>query len=113
MRNISYSQNQEDVLLSLALHDIDAGFYIDVGASHPEVDSVTKHFYDLGWHGINIEPDLEAYELFTEHRKRDQNFNLAIGSTNSEVMFYKSSVLGRHSLKSENAEFLGTVKRET
>ena len=33
-----------------------SGFYVDVGAGHPEIASVTKHFYDLGWHGINIEP---------------------------------------------------------
>ena len=33
-----------------------SGFYVDVGAGHPTEDSVTRHFYDLGWRGINVEP---------------------------------------------------------
>lgn len=107
--NVSYAQNQEDVLLALALGDVSRGFYIDIGASHPEIDSVTKHFYDKGWQGVNVEPEPMAYELFLESRSRDHNFNLAIGETNSEVLFFKSSIPGRHSLKEEYAEYLGNT----
>ena len=53
---ISYAQNMEDVLLWRALHDVQAGFYIDVGAADPRLDSVTMAFYERGWHGINIDP---------------------------------------------------------
>ena len=49
MQMISYAQNHEDVLLRRAFPDQDAGFYLDVGAAHPVIDSVTKHFYDRGW----------------------------------------------------------------
>jgi hypothetical protein len=56
MRFISYAQNFEDVMLWRALKGLKKGFYIDVGAHDPEVDSVTKAFYDRGWCGINIEP---------------------------------------------------------
>ena len=62
MSMISYAQNQEDVLLRREFPDCTNGFYIDVGANDPVWDSVTKHFYDRGWHGINIEPGLEPYE---------------------------------------------------
>lgn len=113
MSIVSYSQNQEDVLLSLALGDVTLGFYIDIGASHPEIDSVTKHFYDLGWHGINVEPEHEAFELFVKSRQRDLNFNLAIGEINSEVPFYVSSIRGRHSLIRENAEYMGETTNKT
>ena len=53
MRFISYAQNYEDVMLWRALQHIENGFYIDVGAAWPDVDSVTKAFYDKGWRGIN------------------------------------------------------------
>ncbi len=54
---ISYAQNQEDVLLNRVFQGLSDGFYIDVGANDPVVDSVTKLFYDRGWTGINVEPD--------------------------------------------------------
>ena len=54
---ISYAQNFEDVILWRALRDVPNGFYIDIGAGHPVADSVTMHFYEHGWRGINVEPD--------------------------------------------------------
>ena len=74
----SFSQNLEDVMLWRALKDIDKGFYIDVGAAWPDTDSVTKAFYDLQWHGINIEPDFEFYQLLRDQRPRDINIPNAI-----------------------------------
>lgn len=56
MTFISYAQNFEDVRLWRALKQFEHGFYIDVGANDPSHDSVTKAFYDHGWHGINVEP---------------------------------------------------------
>src|SRR5215470_12416094 len=55
MSFISYAQNYEDVMLWRALKHIDQGFYIDVGANDPDIDSVTKAFYERGWRGINVE----------------------------------------------------------
>ena len=52
----SYAQTYEDVMLARAFAGRTEGFYIDVGAQDPRFDSVTKAFYDLGWHGINLEP---------------------------------------------------------
>ena len=52
---ISYAQTREDVLLWRALHNVDRGFYIDVGAHDPTALSVTRAFYDHGWHGIDVE----------------------------------------------------------
>jgi hypothetical protein len=46
MSFVSYAQNFEDVMLWRALRDIKGGFYIDVGANSPGMDSVTKAFYD-------------------------------------------------------------------
>ncbi len=45
MTFISFAQNAEDVMLWRALGHVRAGFYIDVGAQDPELDSVTHAFY--------------------------------------------------------------------
>ena len=56
MTMISYAQNHEDVLLQRVFPECEDGFYIDVGASDPIVDSVTKHFYDRGWPASTSSP---------------------------------------------------------
>jgi FkbM family methyltransferase len=69
---ISYAQNAEDVVLRRALRD-DAGFYVDVGAGDPVTGSVTKHFYDRGWCGLNVEPHPEPFRRLVRARPRDRN----------------------------------------
>lgn len=70
---ISYSQNFEDVILNRFFKNTNIGFYVDVGAHDPIIDSVTKHFYDKGWSGINIEPVNLAFKKLQAERKRDIN----------------------------------------
>ena len=86
---ISYSQNFEDVILYRALKGVDKGFYIDVGAWDPVVDSVTKAFYDRGWRGINIEPVRAFYEKLLADRPEDVNLMVAVGSRNGLVRFFE------------------------
>lgn len=77
-----YSQNFEDVMLARCFSDRSQGFYIDVGAQHEEVESVTKHFYEAGWSGVNIEPVKEFAETF-KCRKRDMTLCCAAGAQES------------------------------
>jgi FkbM family methyltransferase len=88
MTFISYAQNSEDVLLWRALGHIKDGFYIDVGASDPVEHSVTKAFYDAGWHGINLEPLPTHVAAFAEQRPRDLNLAVAAGSRQGELTLY-------------------------
>lgn len=53
---VSYAQNFEDVILWRALKHVKKGFYIDVGAQDPVVDSVSLGFYERGWRGVHVEP---------------------------------------------------------
>jgi FkbM family methyltransferase len=80
MTFISYAQNFEDVMLWRALKDVPDGFYVDVGAYSPTLDSVTRAFYDRGWRGINIEPNPVFYAMLESERLRDINLQLAIGN---------------------------------
>jgi FkbM family methyltransferase len=88
MKFISYAQNNEDVLLWRALGRIENGFYIDVGANDPVEHSVTKAFYDAGWHGINIEPLPVHIDAFQEQRPRDTNLAVAAGSEDGSLTLY-------------------------
>ena len=89
MTFISYAQNFEDVILHRALKNVKSGFYIDVGANDPVIDSVTKSFYDSGWRGINIEPVKEWFEKLQQERPGDINLQLAAGNHKGDVDFYE------------------------
>lgn len=94
MSFISYSQNFEDVMLWRALKHVKHGFYIDIGAWSPDVDSVTKAFYEAGWHGINVEPNPEFYGLLVEKRTKDINLQFAVSDTSGEQEMTFLSDLG-------------------
>jgi FkbM family methyltransferase len=99
---LSHSQNFEDVMLNRALKNVQVGRYIDVGAWHPQLHSVTKWFYDLGWSGVNIEPSRRCINLLTTKRPRDVNLNIAIGLENSEMPFYEIQNSGLSSLMKDS-----------
>lgn len=79
MTFISYAQNFEDVMLWRALRGVGEGFYIDVGAAHPDIDSVTRAFYDRGWRGLNIEPVPDFYTRLCAARPMDVTLKVAVG----------------------------------
>lgn len=89
---ISFAQNHEDVLLARALTDTESGFYIDVGAYDPEQDSVTRHFYDLGWHGINIEPQPAYAAKLRAARPRDVTLAVALSDHRGYAALYNVSL---------------------
>lgn len=86
---VSYAQNFEDVLLRRLFPDAADGCYVDVGAGHPTADSVTKHFYDRGWCGINIEPNPAIHALLCAERPRDLNLNLGASNRPGTLPFYE------------------------
>ena len=84
---VSYAQNREDLTLHVLLHGVKSGYYIDVGANGPIVDSVTYYFYLRGWRGINIEPNPTHIKALKKLRPHDVNLQLAIGSQEGEGRF--------------------------
>jgi FkbM family methyltransferase len=86
----SYAQHGEDVRLARAFSGQSSGFYIDVGAGGPIVDSVTRHFYQQGWHGINVEPDPEMLRLLQEDRRRDVNLAVVCSDRPGERVLHES-----------------------
>ncbi len=85
---VSYAQNAEDVRLNRAFAGQTSGFYIDVGANDPVNYSVTKHFYDLGWSGINVDPSPGPFALIAKSRKRDINLNVGCSNRRGTLTLY-------------------------
>jgi FkbM family methyltransferase len=86
---VSYARDLEDVILYDVLGDVKDGFYIDVGANSPTMHSVTKFFYEEGYHGINIEPLLKEYGELVLDRDRDINLCVCAGEKEEELELYE------------------------
>src|SRR5262249_24565486 len=95
---LSYAQNAEDVVLSRVFRDRTDRLYVDVGAFAPDKGSVTKHFYDLGWRGINVEPADEAFQQLCRERPRDVNLHVGISDHAGYATFYESTEPERSTL---------------
>lgn len=74
----SWSQDGEDVVLMDVVHS--SGIYVDVGAHHPTRFSVTRHLYEAGWHGVNIDASPGFAALFETARPRDINVESLVGN---------------------------------
>lgn len=80
-----YAQYNEDIILAALLHNVETGFYVDVGANHERLHSVTKYFYDKGWNGINIEPIPRLITEFNKARKRDVNLQVGVSKNKGKL----------------------------
>jgi FkbM family methyltransferase len=91
---VSYAQNFEDVMLWRALRHITPGYYIDVGAQDPIVDSVTKAFHENGWHGIHVEPTPHYANLLRRDRASDVVVQAAVGLKAGVMSFFEINGTG-------------------
>lgn len=81
MNFVSYAQNFEDVMLWRALKHIEHGQYVDIGAQHPLVDSVSKAFHEQGWRGVHIEPVPAYADLLRQDRPGDTVLQMALSDS--------------------------------
>lgn len=85
---ISYAQNAEDVVLARVFAGQATGRYVDLGAGYPTRDSVTRHFYDLGWRGINVEPEPALADELDRERPEDVNLRVAVGAEPGKTVLH-------------------------
>lgn len=81
-------------MLRRALQRVQGGFYIDVGANDPVKDSVTKAFYDRGWHGINAEPVAAHHQDLERDRPLDINLRCALGDSDGVIDLWECELPG-------------------
>jgi FkbM family methyltransferase len=77
--SISWSQGGEDLALLHAIMGKRDGLFIDIGAHHPSRFSVTRHLYQMGWSGVNVDANHELIDAFNKARPRDINLGVAVG----------------------------------
>ncbi len=88
IKSVSFAMYAEDVLMS-HMRPQGTGFYVDVGAFHPQMHSNTYKLYLKGWSGLTIEPNPGVAEAFRRARPRDAHLTLGIAGQESELTYYK------------------------
>jgi FkbM family methyltransferase len=89
MTFLSHAQNFEDVLLWRALKAVERGFYIDIGAQDPMIDSVSRAFYEAGWRGIHVEATPSYAAKLRADRPDELVIEAAIGAQAGILTFYE------------------------
>jgi FkbM family methyltransferase len=84
----SWSQEGEDQILQRIFERQSNGFYVDVGAHHPQRFSNTHLFYKRGWRGINIDAMPGSMKAFNKIRPRDINLEMGVGSVAGQLDYY-------------------------
>lgn len=94
MSLVSYAQNFEDVMLWRALKHVENGFYVDIGAQDPVIDSVSLAFYEHGWRGVHVEPT-QQYSSKLRHARPDETiYQSAIGTGSEKLVFFEFADTG-------------------
>ncbi len=84
----AYGQVGEDIVTNFLVGDKSEGFYVDVGAHHPQRYSNTYFFYQRGWRGINIDALPGSMALFQTLRPRDINLEMGISGARDTLTYY-------------------------
>jgi FkbM family methyltransferase len=100
---VSWSQAGEDLaLLSIFGSAKDhQGTYLDIGAHHPSRFSVTRHLYQRGWQGVNVDANRALIAEFDKKRPRDINLCFAIGEKDR----YEFTVFEETAISTINSEW--------
>ncbi len=106
--SVSWSQGGEDLALLHVFPNQSAGTYLDVGAHHPDRFSVTRHLYERGWSGVNVEANPKLLPAFLSKRKRDQNLNFVVGRGES----YELAVFTESAISTVNPEWKNKFIKE-
>lgn len=100
----SRAQNFEDVMLWRAVGDVEAGFFIDVGAQHPIKDSVSKIFSEHGWRGIHVEPTPEFSDMLRTDRPNETVIAAVVSEKQGTVTFFNIADTGLSTGRRDIAE---------
>lgn len=85
---LAYAQEGEDLILHRIFEGQRRGFYVDVGAHHPQRFSNTYLFYLMGWSGLNIDAMPGSMAAFRRVRPRDINLEFAVGAAGPPQTYY-------------------------
>jgi FkbM family methyltransferase len=88
------------------------GFYVDVGANDPVLDSQSQHLEALGWTGLLIEPDPDCCAALRQSRKGTV-VEVACSSPENAGKQLQLNRAGPHSTLEQQPIAMGAVVRAT
>ena len=112
LKKVSYSMDQEDLVIKEYFNGKNKGFYVDVGCYHPLQRNNTMLLYQKGWRGINIDISDFSIKLFKFLRPDDFNLNLAVSNKEGEIdMFFQKKLSQLSTIKENHAKkaFQGNI----
>ena len=77
--SISWSQSAEDLAILAVMNSTSNGRYLDIGAHHPTRFSVTRHLFQSGWTGVNVDANSDLLSEFFRARPNDVSLNFCVG----------------------------------
>jgi FkbM family methyltransferase len=106
--SVSWSQAAEDLAIMPLLGRISNGKYIDIGAHHPSLFSVTRHLFQNGWSGVNVDANTQLIAIFDRERPNDKNLNACVGSKSE----YKINIFDEPAISTISAEWTKRFESE-
>jgi len=88
-RIVMYSQGAEDIILASIFGNREKGFWVDVGAHHPQRFSNTYLFSLKGWTGINIDALPGSMAIFKKMRPNDINLEIPIFNERKKLTYFQ------------------------
>jgi FkbM family methyltransferase len=83
----SYSASGADCIVQSILRDVKSGTYIDIGANHPKLDNNTYYFYEKGWSGLAVDPNMD-FDVMWKHERPLDKFEPVVVSLEEGVFNY-------------------------
>jgi FkbM family methyltransferase len=87
------------------------GFFVDVGANHPTIESQTWHLEQLGWQGLLLEPQTEYCNMLKEART-GKIVQAACSSPENHNKKLQMIVAGGHSTLNADPIAVGTYSEK-
>jgi len=70
-------QNQNEVMMILKFFNKESGFFVEVGANDPFINSISYPLEKIGWRGVLIDPLKKCYDKIVENRPEARSFHCA------------------------------------
>jgi FkbM family methyltransferase len=107
------TQAAEQELVQLFFSDLEEGYFVDVGASHPTNGSQSWYLEQKGWRGILVEPIPELCEALRRERPRSITVQAACGAPEQRgrVDFHVAEGYTRSSLEKNAVSLTASFTR--
>ncbi len=107
--SVSFSFYAEDGLLAHMCPQ-STGFYVDVGAFHPQMHSNTYKLYLKGWRGLTIDPNPDVTAVFGSARPRDKHLTIGIAGQELSLTYHMFRDAAQNTFDASRAAELQTEK---